>query len=152
MNKPRQLLVEEYSKKILKDFKYNDLIPYTYLENLIGYEKHEMAFAVILQLIKNTLIKSGYVLRVSINQGYKVLHPSEIADYVMNKYIQGSLNKLGKGYEILSHTNRDILNNEQKEFLDQLTTFAIRLYDDNKSKIDTIHLKFNIARTKQLNK
>lgn len=39
MNKPRETRIIECGTRILKDFSYENVISYNYLEKLIGYDK-----------------------------------------------------------------------------------------------------------------
>ena len=152
MNKPREALISECGTKILKDFSYESIIPYEYLESIIGYERGEIAFSAILGAIKDYLVEFGYVLKPIVNEGYVVLHPRDVADFVMNRYLMGSLSKLCKGYRVVKYVDRKVLNEEEKSRLKNLEKFLFDLENDNERKIMTIQLELNEARAKELNK
>ena len=152
MNKPREALISECGTKILRDFTYESIIPYEYLEAIIGYEKGEIAFSAILGAIKEYLVEFGYVLKPVVNEGYEVLHPRDVADFVMNRHLVGSLSKLNKGCRILHYVDRKSLNKEEKQRLESLEQFLIELEHDNENKIIAIQYQINEARAKELNK
>lgn len=152
MNKPRENLVTECVKKILKNFYYESIITYDYLESMIGYNKEEIQFSAILGAIKEALIEYSYILKPMVNEGYKVLHPKEIGEYVMGRNLVGALAKLDKGVKILHYTDRTVLDVQERERLEELEKFATKLFTENENQILTVQLKLNYARAKELNK
>ena len=99
---------------------------------------------------KEALIEYGYVLKPVVNEGYKVLHPREITDYVTKKNLVSSLSKLEKGCRILHYTDRNELTDTEKERLQTLEKFILELHRDNENKILTIQFQLNEARAKEL--
>ena len=152
MNKPREALVTECGTKILRDFSYESIIPYEYLEAIIGYERGEIAFSAILGAIKDYLVEFGYVLKPIVNEGYEVLHPRDVADFVINRHVMGSLSKLSKGCRVIHYVERKVLNKEEKSRLENLEKFLLELEQDNENKIIAMQFQLNEARAKELNK
>ena len=150
MNKPRENLVLGGVEIIIRDFSYEDIIPYQYLENLFDCDKNDMSFGLLMGFAKEALVEYGYVLKPIINEGYKVLHPREIADYVTRKNLVSSLNKLEKGCKILHYADKKQLNKAEKERLEKLEKFILELHHDNENKILTIQYQLNEARAKEL--
>ena len=152
MNKPREALISECGTKILRDFSYESIIPYEYLESIIGYERGEIAFSAILGEIKDYLVEFSYVLKPVVNEGYEVLHPRDVADFVMNRHIVGSLTKLTRGCRVLHYVDRKALNKQEAKRLEDLEKFLLELERDNENKIIAIQYQINEARAKELNK
>ena len=152
MNKPRETRVIECGTRILKDFSYESVISYNYLEKHIGYDKSEIAFTALLGAVKDYLIEFGYVLKPRVNEGYEVLHPRDVADFVMNRNIMSSLLKLSKGCRTLHYVDRKVLNSEEKRRLENLEKFLMELEHDNETKIMTMQYQLNEARARELNR
>ena len=150
MRSSKQELVEEAVEIILRDFNYESIIPFEYLESLFGAAREETLFSFMIGCTKNKLIERGFVLRPLINEGYTILHPREVADYVMNTSVVQSLNKIKKGVKTLYYTNRNILNKEELKRLTDLEKFLIELESDNENKILTMQLQLNEARALEL--
>lgn len=122
-------------EEILSTKKYGDLLSYEYLERSLETERYEMDFAVKMAKLKNALIECGYVLSCILNEGYRILMPNEIADEVLNKYVKGSLKKIGKGIMIMQCTDVSTLTEAELNAFGTLQNALAIMYKDNENHI-----------------
>ena len=142
--------VEDACKEITRKFKYNSIISYEYIEKLLGVDRYDYRFTFIFSSIKEALVEYGFILKPLINEGYMVLHPRDVADYVMKKNVILPFNKLQKGLKILNYVDRKELNDLEKDRLDNLYVSLSSLKTENENKILNIQLQLNEARAKEL--
>ena len=134
------------------NYYYGMKVPYTFIEDVLGIDRFDTMFLYLMSLTKEILIEKGYVLVAEINEGYRILEPQEVANYVIRKNLMKSVNVLEKGRKMLHYTPRAHLNNEQKEKLDTLESFISELRKDNEDKIIKANYYLNEAKVKELNK
>jgi len=134
------------------NYYYGMKVPYTFIEDVLGIDRFDTMFLYLMSLTKEILIEKGYVLVAEINEGYRILEPQEVANYVIRKNLMKSVNVMEKGRKMLHYTPRTHLNNEQKEKLDTLESFISELRKDNEDKIIKANYYLNEAKVKELNK
>ena len=134
------------------NYYYGMKVPYAFIEDVLGVERYDTMFLYLMSLTKEILIEKGYVLVAEINEGYRILEPQEVANYVIRKNLMKSVNVMEKGRKMLHYTPRTHLNNEQKEKLDTLESFISELRKDNEDKIIKANYYLNEAKVKELNK
>ena len=134
------------------NYYYGMKVPYTFIEDVLGIDRFDTMFLYLMSLTKEILIEKGYVLVAEINEGYRILEPQEVANYVIRKNLMKSVNVMEKGRKMLHYTPRAHLNNEQKEKLDTLESFISELRKDNEDKIIKANYYLNEAKVKELNK
>lgn len=143
------LKLAEYIKT---NYHYGMRVPYTFIEDVLGIDRFDTMFLYLMSLTKEILIEQGYVLVAEINEGYKILEPKEVANYVIRKHLMKSVDVMEKGRKMLHYTPRTQLNKEQKEKLDTLERFISELHKDNEDKIIKANYYLNEARVKELNR
>lgn len=143
------LRLAEYIKA---NYHYGMRVPYTFIEDVLGVERYDTMFLYLMSLTKEILIEKGYVLVAEINEGYRILEPQEVGNYVIRKHLMKSVDVMEKGRKMLHYTPRTHLNNEQKEKLDTLESFISELRKDNEDKIIKANYYLNEAKVKELNK
>ena len=127
------------------------MIPYSELERLAGVDRESGAFMYVMAQVKNIVTNYGIVLVCIADEGYKILAPNQIADYVVNKYLIKSVGMLDRGRNIVHYINRNDLTNEEKAKADKIEKFIAELQKDNEDKIAKENLLISNARIKELN-
>lgn len=143
------LKLAEYIKT---NYNYGMRVPYTFIEDILGIDRFNTMFFYLMSLTKEILIEQGYVLVAEINEGYRILEPKEVENYVIRKHLMKSVDVMEKGRKTLHYTPRTQLNNEQKEKLDTLESFISELHKDNEDKIIKANYYLNEAKVKELNR
>lgn len=137
---------------IRANYHYGMRVPYNFIEDVLGVERYDTMFLYLMSLTKEILIEKGYVLVAEINEGYRILEPQEVGNYVIRKHLMKSVDVMEKGRKMLHYTPRTQLNNEQKEKLDTLESFISELRKDNEDKIIKANYYLNEAKVKELNR
>ena len=147
----RESVVLDIATHIIGNYNYEDTIPYNVLERLAGIDRESGAFMYIMAQVKNIVTNYGIVLICVADEGYKILAPNQVADYVVNRYLIKSVAMLDKGRNVLHYVNRNDLTNEEKAKADKIEKFIAELQKDNEDKIASEGLLISNARVKELN-
>lgn len=147
----REQEVLNVATHIINCYKYEDTIPYRELERLTGIDRESGAFMYIMGAVKNIVMNYGLVLICVADEGYKILAPNQVADYVVNRYLMKSVAMLDKGKTILHYVNRNDLTKEEKEKADKIESFMAELQKNNEDKIMSENLLMSNARKLELN-
>lgn len=151
IRKARESIVLDIATHITGNYNYEAVIPYSVLEKIAGIEKETSGFMYIMAQVKNILTNYGIVLVCIADEGYKILAPNQITDYVVNKYLIKSVGMLNRGRNIVHYINRNDLTNEEKAKADKIEKFIAELQKDNEDKIAKENLLISNARIKELN-
>ena len=147
----KQQNIEKLAQYILTRFNYGDTLYYEDVERLIGAERGEYEYVYTLAQAKNMLITYGMVLVPVINEGYRVLHPKEITDHVVNKYLLKSVATLDKGRTILHYTDREALNDIEQTRVDTVEKYIAEIQKHNEDQIVMNNsILLSVARQKEL--
>ena len=147
----REQEVLNLATHIIGNYSYEDIIPYREIERLIGIDRESGAFMYVMAQVKNIVMNYGLVLICVADEGYKILAPNQVADYVVNRFLIKSVAMLDKGRNILHYVNRNDLTKEEKEKADRIETFIAELQKNNEDKIMSENLLISNARLKELN-
>ena len=147
----REQEVLNVATHIIGNYNYEDIIPYKELERLTGIDRESGAFMYIMASVKNIVMNYGLVLICVADEGYKILAPNQVADYVVNRYLMKSVAMLDKGRTILHYVNRSDLTKEEREKADKIEVFIDELRKDNENKIMSENLLMSNARKLELN-
>lgn len=148
----KQQNIDKLTQYILSKFNYGDVLYYEDVERLIGAERGEYEYVYTVAQAKNTLMMYGIVLTPVINAGYRILHPKEVTDYIVNKHLLKSVAILDKGKNILHYTDRKALSREEQERINNVENFISEIQKHNEDQIimnESILL--SVARQKELN-
>ena len=148
----REQEVLNVATHIIGNYNYEDIISYKELERLTGIDRESGAFMYVMGAVKNIVMNYGLVLICVADEGYKILAPNQVADYVVNRYLIKSVAMLDKGRTILHYVNRNDLTKTEREKADKIEAFIDELRKDNENKIMSENLLMNSARIKELNK
>ena len=151
IRKARESVVLDIATHIIGNYNYEAVIPYSELERLAGVDRESGAFMYVMAQVKNIVTNYGIVLVCIADEGYKILAPNQIADYVVNKYLIKSVGMLDRGRNIVHYINRNDLTNEEKAKADKIEKFIAELQKDNEDKIAKENLLISNARIKELN-
>lgn len=151
IKKSREQEVLDLVKYILDNYGYEDTIYYKDIERLTRIDRESGAFMYIMAQVKNILTNYGIVLICIAEEGYKILAPNKVADYVVNRYLIKSVAMLDKGRTVLHYVNRNDLTKTEREKADKIEAFIDELRKDNENKIMSENLLMNSARIKELN-
>lgn len=113
-------IVDGHVKTVLEQYTYGDIITFETLERLFGVDREESKFLVLLQSLKDELIRYGYILSSIMGEGYKILFPNEVPAEVYRKYGIQALNRLNKGTYILNCIDKTDLTQNEKDAFDSL--------------------------------
>lgn len=147
----RENIVLDIATHIINNYTYEDIIPYKELERLAGLDKESGAFMYVMAQVKNMIVNYGIVLICVADEGYKILAPNQIADYVVNKYLIKSVAMLDKGKNIVHYINRNDLTENERQKADKIEKFIAELQKNNEDKIMSENLLISNARIKELN-
>lgn len=147
----REQEVLNMATHIINYYKYEDVIPYKELERLTGIDRESGAFMYVMGAVKNIVMNYGLVLICVADEGYKILAPNQVADYVVNRYLMKSVAMLDKGKNILHYVNRNDLTKDEKEKADKIEAFMAELQKNNEDKIMSENLLMSNARKLELN-
>lgn len=147
----KQQSIDKLVQYVLSRFNYGDTLYYEDVERLVGADRGDYEYVYTLAQAKNTLITYGIVLTPVINEGYRILHPREITDYVVNKHLLKSVATLDKGRTILHYADRDKLSKEEKDRIDSVEIFMAELQKHSEDSI-VMHnsILISAARQKEL--
>ena len=148
----REQEVLNVATHIIGNYNYEDIISYKELERLTGIDRESGAFMYVMGAVKNIVMNYGLVLICVADEGYKILAPNQVADYVVNRFLMKSVAMLDKGRTILHYVNRNDLTREEKAKADKIEAFIDELRKDNENKIMSESLLMSNARIKELNK
>lgn len=151
IRKAKESIVLDIATHIIGNYNYEDIIPYNLLERLSGIDKETSGFMYVMAQVKNILTNYGIVLVCIADEGYKILAPNQISDYVINKYLIKSVSMLDRGRNIVHYINRQDLTKEECEKADKVEKFIAELQKDNEDKIAREGLLLSNARVKELN-
>lgn len=148
----REQEVLNVATHIIGNYNYEDIISYKELERLTGIDRESGAFMYVMGAVKNIVMNYGLVLICVADEGYKILAPNQVADYVVNRYLMKSVAMLDKGKNILHYVNRNDLTREERAKADKIEAFMAELQKNNEDKIMSENLLMSNARIKELNK
>ena len=151
IRKARESAVLDIATHIIGNYNYEDVIPYSVIERIAGIDRETSGFMYIMAQVKNIVTNYGIVLICVADEGYKILAPNQIADYVVNKYLIKSVGMLDRGRNIVHYINRNDLTNEEKAKADKIEKFIAELQKDNEDKIASEGLLISNARVRELN-
>jgi hypothetical protein len=149
-NIDRKEQIEDVVEKILTTKKYGDVISYKELEQLIGYEREDLGFTVVLGCAKELLVEYGYVLKSIINEGCKILYPNEIAEEVIQRHLKQSTNKLNKALRIMQYADRDMLNKEELAFFERVENLIGKTFNYNENMLFEAQALLNEVKMQEL--
>lgn len=147
----RESVVLNIATHIIGNYNYEDIIPYNVLERLAGIDRESGAFMYIMAQVKNMVVNYGVVLICVADEGYKILAPNQVADYVVNRYLIKSVAMLDKGKNILHYVNRNDLTENERQKADKIEKFIAELQKNNEDKIMSENLLMSNARKLELN-
>jgi hypothetical protein len=151
IRKAKESIVLDIATHIIGNYNYEAVIPYNVLERISGIDKDTSGFMYVMAQVKNILTNYGIVLVCIADEGYKILAPNQISDYVINKYLIKSVGMLDRGRNIVHYINRNDLTKEECEKADKVEKFIAELQKDNEDKIASEGLLLSNARVRELN-
>ena len=152
MKKDRKNEIEELAIDFMETHNFGDVVSYKYFERIFGVSKEEVEYYLKMKVLKEILSNFGCVLQNVLNEGYKIIEPKNIADFVYRKYAKTSLNRLKKGLKIMNVIDRNLLNDEEKKRHNDFEKVIAILCKDNENTLLSSQALLNATKQKELNK
>ena len=138
------------ANEIYMNVKYGELISYTELEERFGCSRLEPEFQIYMIALKEILSERGFILDSIMNEGYRILQPNEIADYVVRRNLLQSTNKLRRGSNILKHTDTTKLNLIELKYFNNISQIVEEALGNNERSLLSAQVMFNSVKNKEI--
>ena len=118
---------------------YGTTITHTELSHLLNYnieiEEEFKKYRTVIARIKSFIMQYGYVLKGINGVGYYILKPSQISKHCYRTYMKRSARLLDKSFFVLDRTEKQDLNADRTEEINNMMTLNRQLIENMQNTI-----------------
>lgn len=131
-------------------YNYGDLIYKNSIESLLGIDSDTPVYFYIMSKTKEKLLELNKVLVTVTNEGYKILEPNEITDYVLYNKLPKLKYNIKNSKNILKATPTQLLNKKELEYYQSVYDTLENITKDFNSNILKMQVKIGKINVRQL--
>lgn len=148
--KDRTKTIEETVNYIVNNYSYGDKININKIENLFKVNCKEPLYWYLMSKLKNKLLEKGFCLATITNNGYKILEPNEITEYIVFNKLPKIKNSLSNVKKILEYTPKEFLNKEELQEFNNISSTVENINTDFGKNLLQMQLKIGKMRIEEL--